>query len=110
MRWGTDEEGHLVAVDTREARRAAAAVFPPGAGPGQTVEVEAGGRRVRTTIPAGVGPGDVFEVGGADPEAGAGLVAGEDGAPVTAEDVADRLRRLQTPLSVQVWACRLATG
>jgi hypothetical protein len=113
VRWGTDEDGRLVPVDTREARRMsqpaiiATAICPTDAGPGQTVEVEVGEERLTVTVPAGVAPGESFQVFVGDSEQelesninGAG--GGDGQAPVTVGDVTERIRKLQTPLVVQV--------
>lgn len=113
VRWGTDEDGRLVPVDTREARRISqpaalsTAVCPPGSGPGQTVEVEVGDQRVLVTVPAGIAPGDTFQVlvGDQGAELSSGLDVSREAevqAPVTVGDVAERIRRLQTPMTVQV--------
>ena len=114
VRWGTDEEGRLVPVDTREARhapgRSVPALCPPGAAPGDVVEVEVEGVRMSVAVPDGVGPGDRFDVLVAQPDgpgpgldrdaAGAGECGG--GYAMTEAEVRARVLRLQTPLAVQV--------
>jgi hypothetical protein len=114
VRWGTDEEGRLVPVDTREARRVlrrtVPVLCPPGAAPGDVVEAEVEGVRTAVTVPEGVRAGESFEVAVAqpdgpgpdtDPAAPAECGSGA-GHAVTVADVQARVLRLQTPLAVQV--------
>jgi hypothetical protein len=111
VRWGTDEEGRLVPVDSvvvhRSLRQPAHAVCPDDAGPGQEVIVDAGGRTVRVVVPEGVGPGEAFpvfvDVPDPEPRADPGPPAPvPTTAPKTMGDVRARVQRLQTPLKTQV--------
>ncbi len=125
VRWGTDEEGRLVPVDTREARQVphtpVPVLCPPGAAPGDMVEVEVEGVRMTVAVPEGVRAGDRFEVAVTKPDgpesapggaaSGSGECGGGAGHALTEADVRARVLRLQTPLAVQVrQATRLGHG
>jgi hypothetical protein len=63
VKWGTDEDGHLIAVDTIESRLESKTIqvtVPPNVGAGQTVQVDHGDQKFAVAVPAGLKAGDTF--------------------------------------------------
>ncbi len=114
VKWGTDEEGRLVAVDTQEVRRVkqrlVRVVCPEGAGSGDRITIDSDGRMFEVVVPESIGPGNEFEAAVAEtdsePDPDSRVVAipngeGHQGLTMTTRDVKMRVKGLQTSLSVQ---------
>jgi len=110
--WGTDDDGRLIVVDTRESgmrtvTHLATAPFGATAGAKLTIEIE--GAAFQVEVPDGVAPGGQFNVAvqipvKEGPQAQASIVSQETRGNLTFDEVASRVKKLSTPFSKQAGA------
>ena len=65
VKWGTDEDGRLIVLDTKEVQmqeQEIVAMCPPGISEGQSMQVMVGGASYDVAIPPGVSRGQQFKV------------------------------------------------
>jgi len=109
VKWGTDENGSLIALDTKEVEMEDVNVLvtaPADATPGQIVAVQVKGKDFQVAVPDGVAPGAQFNVSvKVQKKAGATAMASttteEQGVKFTAEEIDRRVAGLKTPFSGQ---------
>jgi len=105
VKWGTDENGTLIALDTREVEMETVNVLvtaPPDATAGQIVAVDVQGKSFQVAVPEGVSGGQQFNVSVSVQKKQGGTAAmstttEEQGVKFTQEDVQRRVANLKTP-------------
>ena len=107
VKWGTDEDGRLIPVDTKEMEMQEQEVMvtcPPGLSEGQAVQVMVDEVAYQVAVPPGVSEGQAFKVSVRVPKL-AGAVSQEDMNAsqyvISAEEVQGRVDKLHTPFLAQ---------
>ena len=107
VKWGTDEDGHLIAIDTTEIQmeeQEVMVVCPEGVSGGQSVQVMVGGTTYQVAVPPGVSSGQQFKVAVKVPKKADNASQenlGDSQYVISADEVRRRVEKLHTPFLVQ---------
>ena len=107
VKWGTDEDGHLIVLDTKDVQmqeQEVVAMCPPGMSEGQSIQVMVGDASYEVAIPPGVSSGQQFKVSVKVPkklESTSSEEIGEAQYFINADELRRRVEKLHTPFLVQ---------
>uniref|UniRef100_A0A7S4NY30 ABC transporter domain-containing protein n=1 Tax=Guillardia theta TaxID=55529 RepID=A0A7S4NY30_GUITH len=109
VKWGADENGNLIVVDTKESnvtQKSIVVTVPEGVGAGELVQVEVEGQTFNVTVPENAPPGTTFNATAyVEPKnTNASLFSDSTMIKISEEEVQERVTKLHTSFGQQAGA------